>query len=86
MKKRLNTFRDSKVSTTSGTWDNCKGQPSATSIASPRTSCGSDNIKERPNRKPMPYWCCGCRKYFSVKIGTAMQSSKLSLQVWAIAI
>ena len=48
--------------------------------------CGSDNIKERPSRKPMPYWCCGCRKYFSVKTGTAMQSSKLPLNVWAIAL
>ena len=48
--------------------------------------CGSDNIKARPSRKPMPYWCCGCRKYFSVKTGTAMQSSKLPLNVWAIAL
>ena len=48
--------------------------------------CGSDRIKERTNRKPQPYWCAACRKYFSVKTGTAMQDSKLSLQTWAVAI
>ncbi len=33
----------------------------------------------------MPYRCRACRKWFSVKAGTVMQSSKLGLQVWARA-
>ena len=48
--------------------------------------CGSLNTREIPNRKPMPYRCRDCRKHFSVTKGTVMQSSKLGLQKWAIAI
>ena len=33
----------------------------------------------------MPYWCAACRKYFSVRTGTVMQSSKASLRAWAMA-
>ena len=47
--------------------------------------CGSVNTVESSHAK-MPYWCTDCRQYFSVKTGTVMQSSKLSLQKWAIAI
>ena len=36
--------------------------------------------------QPMPYRCRACRQYFSVRKGTVMQSSKLGLQKWAIAI
>jgi len=48
--------------------------------------CGSFNTKVVPNEKPMPYHCGDCRKYFSVKSGTVMQSSKIGLQKWVIAI
>ena len=48
--------------------------------------CGSLNTKTVPNEKPMPYHCGGCRKYFSIKTGTVMQSSKIGLQKWVIAI
>ena len=48
--------------------------------------CGSVETKPVPNAKPMPYWCKGCRSYFSVKTGTAMQASKIPLRKWAIAI
>ncbi len=34
----------------------------------------------------MPYWCTDCRKYFSVKVGTVMEGSNLSLRKWAYAI
>ena len=34
----------------------------------------------------MPYWCSDCRSYFGVKTGTVMQSSKIPLRKWAIAI
>ena len=47
--------------------------------------CGGDRTREVPNAKPMPYWCTDCRAYFSVKVGTVMESSKISLRKWAIA-
>ena len=49
--------------------------------------CGSlDRIKVRKNRKPMPYYCGSCAKYFSVRTGTCMAESKIPLQKWVIAI
>ena len=48
--------------------------------------CGSVQTSPVPNEKPMPYWCSDCRSYFSVKTGTVLQSSKLPLRKWAIAI
>lgn len=48
--------------------------------------CNGGRVKETPNRKPMPYWCSDCRLHFSVKVGSAMESSKISYQKWAIAI
>ena len=48
--------------------------------------CGSTITSSVPEAKPMPYWCSDCRKYFSVKIGTVMESSRMGLQKWAIAI
>ncbi len=47
--------------------------------------CGSLRTREASHKK-MPYWCSDCRSYFSVKTGTAMQSSKIPLRKWAIAI
>ena len=47
--------------------------------------CDSDSIAVIANRKPMPYRCRACRKHFSVKTGTVLQSSKLPLSKWAIA-
>ncbi len=35
--------------------------------------CDSDNVQERPMRKPQPYRCRACRKDFSVKVGTLMR-------------
>lgn len=49
------------------------------------TRCEGSNIREVPNGKPMPYWCSDCRQYFSVKLGTVMEASKLPLRTWAIA-
>ena len=34
----------------------------------------------------MPYWCSDCRKYFSVRTGTAIARSNVPLRKWAIAI
>ena len=48
-------------------------------------NCGLFKTKIVPKEKPMPYHCGDCRKYFSVKTGTVMQSSKIGLQKWVIA-
>ena len=48
--------------------------------------CGSTNTHETPNRKPQPYRCRDCRKYFSVRTGTLLESSRIPLRKWAIAI
>ena len=34
----------------------------------------------------MPYWCPDCRKYFSVRTGTILRRSHISLQDWAFGI
>ena len=47
--------------------------------------CGSDNINNVKSRKPQPWRCRSCRKYFSIKTGTLMQDSNLGLQTWAMA-
>ena len=47
--------------------------------------CGSTRTCEA-SHKTMPYWCSDCRKYFSVKTGTALESSKVPLRKWAFAI
>ena len=48
--------------------------------------CGSVNTVPVKSRKPMPYRCRDCRNHFSVKKGTVMQSSKIGLQKWVIAL
>ena len=46
--------------------------------------CGSLNIQSGAAHR-VPFRCRDCRKRFSVKTGTVMQSSKLGYQIWAIA-
>ena len=50
--------------------------------------CGSLNIQSGASHPTMPYRCREreCRKRFSVRVGTVMESSKLGYQVWAIAV
>ena len=48
-------------------------------------NCGSVNVQENAKHRTMRHRCRDCRKYFSVKVGTLMQSSNLGYQVWAIA-
>ena len=50
--------------------------------------CDSDNILSGAAHKTMPYRCRakGCRKRFSVRIGTVLQDGKLGYQTWALAI
>ena len=47
--------------------------------------CGSLNVAAVASRKPQPFRCRDCRKHFSVKTGTVLQSSNISLDKWAIA-
>ena len=48
--------------------------------------CGNNNTRVKANRKPMPYRCRACSKFFSVKYGSVMEDSKLGCRVWAIAV
>ncbi len=50
--------------------------------------CGCDNVQVGTSHPTMPYRCRSrqCKKFFSVRIGTIMQDTKLSYQVWAMAI
>lgn len=50
--------------------------------------CGCDNVQHPTAHKTMPYRCRGngCRRFFSVRVGTVMQDSKLGYQEWAIAV
>ena len=47
--------------------------------------CGSKRIQEGASHRTMPLRCRDCRKRFSVRTGTVMESSKLGYQVWTIA-
>ena len=47
--------------------------------------CGSTNTHAVASGKPMPYRCSDCRKYFSVRTGTPMQSSRLKFRKWVFA-
>lgn len=48
--------------------------------------CGCTETTETPASETMPYHCPACRRYFSVRIGTLMERSKVSLRDWAVAI
>ena len=48
--------------------------------------CGTgDNIRPSTH-KSMPYRCAGCRRHFSVKVGTVMERSRLGYQNRVLAI
>ena len=47
--------------------------------------CGSESVYTVKNRKPQPFRCRDCKKYFSAKTGTVMEGSNLGLQIWALA-
>ncbi len=48
--------------------------------------CGSTNVQSNAAHKTMPYRCRDCRRRFSVRTGTVMESSNLGYQTWAVAI
>ena len=47
--------------------------------------CGDMDIQENPPHPDMPFRCRGCHRYFSVKTGSVMRSSKLGYRTWLIA-
>lgn len=48
--------------------------------------CGSTDVVECKDHKPMAYRCRDCRKHFSVRTGTVLAESRLPLQKWLLAI
>ena len=48
-------------------------------------SCDSENVFTKARHQSMPFRCNDCKKRFSVKTDSIMQSSKLGYQKWAIA-
>ncbi len=48
--------------------------------------CGSVNTRETKNHKPMKFRCRDCRQHFSVRTGTVLAESKVSLRKWLMAI
>ena len=48
--------------------------------------CGSLDVHECKDHKPMPYRCRDCRKHFSVRTGTVLAESRLGLHKWLMAI
>ena len=39
--------------------------------------CGGVDTREVKNARRQPYQCCGCKKFFSAKVGSIMQGSRL---------
>ena len=46
--------------------------------------CGYAETSETSGN--MPYWCPACRRRFSVRVGTAMERTKVPLRKWVFAI
>ena len=49
--------------------------------------CGHDDVHFRDSSLPTPFRCRGkgCRRFFSVRTGTMLQSSNLPLTTWVLA-
>ena len=48
--------------------------------------CGCDETKPAPKSANQPYWCPACRRFFSAKVGTALENSNLPVRKWMFAI
>ena len=49
------------------------------------THCGNTENLSRPKSRPDAYWCPACQQRFTVRMGTVMESSRISFQKWAVA-
>lgn len=48
--------------------------------------CGSTETRVASETSGLPYYCPSCKRAFSVKIGTALEKSKIPLRKWIFAI
>ena len=48
--------------------------------------CGCTDTREASATSGLPYYCSGCKRAFSVRIGTALERSKVPLRKWVFAI
>ena len=48
--------------------------------------CGSLGTREAAKSSGLPYYCPACKRAFSVRIGTALERSKVPLRKWVFAI
>ena len=48
--------------------------------------CGCTETREASATSGLPYYCPACKRAFSVRIGTALERSKVPLRKWAFAI
>lgn len=48
--------------------------------------CGCTETRVASKTSGLPYYCTGCQRAFSVRIGTLLERSKVPLQKWALAI
>src|SRR5947207_3406165 len=46
--------------------------------------CKSIHTSEVKNERPQPYRCKDCRKHFSVRTGTVLSCSNVTLQTWLL--
>lgn len=47
--------------------------------------CGSDDVQEFAKHPTMNHRCRTCKRYFSVRTGTAIEGSNLPLRTWVLA-
>ena len=48
--------------------------------------CGCTETRRAAGTAGLPYYCTGCQGVFSVRIGTALERSKVTLRKWVFAI
>ncbi len=48
--------------------------------------CGCMDTRKASATSGLPYYCSGCKRAFSVRIGTALERSKVPLRKWVFAI
>ena len=51
----------------------------------PCPRCGDCDTYVTRSGRPLPYRCRGCKRYFSVRIGSVLECSRLPLRKWAYA-
>ena len=52
----------------------------------PHCGCTETTECNKQKKHPMPYRCNSCKQYFSAKLGTVMEDSRLPYRKWVLAI